>query len=166
MLPEVLRVAAEYNRRVPTGLLNQVVREAVDRRHPPPRKGKTLKIYYTSQVQVGPPTIQFWVNDPELLPLFLWAVPGETGSGRNSVSPVPAPVFLQKEGGEKSPILAFRDQCARLKRRFSLEEYLFWEEICCVRPYCSDHQLLYWRFSDSRGNRLAQNRWISVKRQW
>lgn len=67
VLPEVLRVAAEYNRRVPTGLLNRVVREAVDRRHPPSRKGKTLKIYYASQVQVGPPTIQFWVNDPELL---------------------------------------------------------------------------------------------------
>lgn len=67
VLPEVARVAAEYNRRVPTGLLNQAVREAVDRRHPPSRKGKTLKIYYASQIKVKPPTIQYWVNDPELV---------------------------------------------------------------------------------------------------
>jgi GTP-binding protein len=58
VFPEVIRVAAEYSRRVPTGRLNQALREAVDRRHPPSRKGKTLKIYYASQIQVKPPTIQ------------------------------------------------------------------------------------------------------------
>jgi len=67
VFPEVIRVAAEYSRRVPTGRLNQALREAVDRRHPPSRKGKTLKIYYASQIQVKPPTIQFWVNNPELV---------------------------------------------------------------------------------------------------
>jgi GTP-binding protein len=67
VLPEVIRVAAEYSRRVSTGRLNQAVRDAVDRRHPPSRKGKALKIYYATQVQVKPPTINFWVNDPELV---------------------------------------------------------------------------------------------------
>ena len=67
VLPEIMRVAAEYSRRIPTGLLNRAVREAVDRRQPPSRRGKPLKIYYASQVQVKPPTIQFWVNDPELV---------------------------------------------------------------------------------------------------
>lgn len=67
ILPEVRRVVKEYNRRVPTGLLNQVLREAVDNYHPPSRKGKQLKIYYATQVRTAPPTIHLWVNNPELV---------------------------------------------------------------------------------------------------
>ncbi len=67
ILPEVRRVVKEYNRRVPTGRLNQVLREAVDNYHPPSRKGKQLKIYYATQVKTAPPTIHLWVNNPELV---------------------------------------------------------------------------------------------------
>lgn len=67
ILQEVRRVVKEYNRRVPTGRLNQVLREAVDNYHPPSRKGKQLKIYYATQVKTAPPTIHLWVNNPELV---------------------------------------------------------------------------------------------------
>src|SRR5690554_4940548 len=67
ILPEIRRVAAEYNRRVPTGLLNQALREAVDTYHPPSRKGRQLRIYYAAQVKTKPPTIHFSVNNPELV---------------------------------------------------------------------------------------------------
>lgn len=42
--------------RVATGVLNEIVAEAVAMQQPPSDKGKRLKIYYTTQVAVKPPT--------------------------------------------------------------------------------------------------------------
>lgn len=45
--------------RVKTGLLNEVIEEAVQLREPPGVKGKRLKIYYTTQVGIKPPAFMF-----------------------------------------------------------------------------------------------------------
>ena len=67
VLPLALRVQEERLRRVPTGELNRIVREAVDKQAPPTKAGKRLKIYYVSQVRTDPPTFLFHVNDPNLV---------------------------------------------------------------------------------------------------
>ena len=53
--------------RIATGVLNEIVSEAVAMQQPPSDKGKRLKIYYTTQVAVKPPTFVVFVNDRELM---------------------------------------------------------------------------------------------------
>ena len=53
--------------RIATGVLNEIVFEAVAMQQPPSDKGKRLKIYYTTQVAVKPPTFVVFVNDKELM---------------------------------------------------------------------------------------------------
>ncbi len=53
--------------RIATGVLNEIVTEAVAMQQPPSDKGKRLKIYYVTQVAVKPPTFVIFVNDKELL---------------------------------------------------------------------------------------------------
>lgn len=60
-------VVDQSNLRIKTGILNEVITEAVQLREPPSRKGKRLKIYYASQVGIKPPTFVFFVNDPNLM---------------------------------------------------------------------------------------------------
>ena len=55
-----------FNRRIPTGELNRVLRDWVDRR-PFSRKGRDLKVYYATMAHVRPPTVTLFVNDPELV---------------------------------------------------------------------------------------------------
>lgn len=52
--------------RVATGVLNEIVAEAVALQQPPTDKGRRLKIYYVTQVSVKPPTFVIFVNDREL----------------------------------------------------------------------------------------------------
>ena len=60
-------VRENQNLRVATGVLNEIVTEAVALQQPPSDKGKRLKIYYTTQVAVKPPTFVNFVNDKELM---------------------------------------------------------------------------------------------------
>ena len=60
-------VRQNQNRRVATGVLNEIVSEAVAMQQPPSDKGKRLKIYYVTQVAVKPPTFVVFVNDKELM---------------------------------------------------------------------------------------------------
>lgn len=53
--------------RVATGVLNEIVTEAVAMQQPPTDKGKRLKIYYVTQVSVKPPTFVIFVNDKNLM---------------------------------------------------------------------------------------------------
>ncbi|MCL2620900.1 MAG: ribosome biogenesis GTPase Der [Defluviitaleaceae bacterium] len=53
--------------RVQTGVLNEVLIEAMARNQPPAVKGVALKIYYITQVSIKPPTFILFVNNPELL---------------------------------------------------------------------------------------------------
>ncbi|MDE7313687.1 MAG: ribosome biogenesis GTPase Der [Eubacterium sp.] len=53
--------------RVATGVLNEIMAEAVALQQPPYDKGKRLKLYYITQVSVKPPTFVIFVNDKELM---------------------------------------------------------------------------------------------------
>lgn len=53
--------------RVATGVLNEILMEAVAMQQPPSDKGRRLKIYYMTQVAVKPPTFVLFVNDKELM---------------------------------------------------------------------------------------------------
>lgn len=67
VLELVDEVYSRYTMRVSTGVLNDCVSDAVAVAAPPSEKGRMLKIYYTTQVSVKPPTFVLFVNDPELM---------------------------------------------------------------------------------------------------
>ena len=65
---ETIDIVIENNSmRVATGVLNEIVAEAVAMQQPPTDKGKRLKIYYITQVSVKPPTFVIFVNDKNLM---------------------------------------------------------------------------------------------------
>ena len=65
---ELLEYSIDQNsRRIKTGVLNEVIEEAVQLREPPSKKGNRLKIYYATQVGVKPPTFILFVNNPDLM---------------------------------------------------------------------------------------------------
>ena len=67
-LPVMIKDAAEANAmRISTSVLNQVVTDAVAMNQPPMEKGKRLKILYTTQVKVKPPTFVIFCNEPEIM---------------------------------------------------------------------------------------------------
>lgn len=67
-LPEMIKDAAEANAmRISTSVLNQVVTDAVAMNQPPMEKGKRLKILYTTQVKVKPPTFVIFCNEPKIM---------------------------------------------------------------------------------------------------
>lgn len=57
---------AENSKRISTGVLNDVINEAIAMVQPPSDKGKRLKIYYATQVGTKPPTFVLFVNNAEL----------------------------------------------------------------------------------------------------
>lgn len=65
---EMIETVIQYqNLRIATGVLNEIVTEAVAMQQPPSDKGKRLKIFYVTQVSVKPPTFVIFVNDKELM---------------------------------------------------------------------------------------------------
>jgi GTP-binding protein len=56
----------QANRRVSTGTLNRVLREAVEAHPPPLRENRAPKVYYATQVGTAPPTVVLFVNKPSL----------------------------------------------------------------------------------------------------
>lgn len=60
-------VIANCNMRVATGVLNEIIAEAVAMQQPPVDKGKSLRIYYVTQASVKPPTFVLFVNDKKLM---------------------------------------------------------------------------------------------------
>ncbi len=61
------QVIQNQNLRVATGVLNEIMAEAVALQQPPSDKGKRLKLYYITQVSVKPPTFVIFVNDKALM---------------------------------------------------------------------------------------------------
>lgn len=66
--PAVNEAVQAHRKRIPTALLNEVLRDAI-RWQPPParRNGSQAKLYYCNQVSTRPPTIVLFVNDPKLV---------------------------------------------------------------------------------------------------
>ncbi len=60
-------VEQNHSLRIQTGVLNEIMSEAVALQQPPTDKGKRLRLYYITQVSVKPPTFVIFVNDRELM---------------------------------------------------------------------------------------------------
>ncbi len=60
-------VIENHSLRIGTGVLNEIMAEAVALNQPPSDKGKRLRLYYITQVSVKPPTFVIFVNDKELM---------------------------------------------------------------------------------------------------
>ncbi len=58
---------AQNSMRISTGKLNGVVNEAITMNEPPVSSGRRLRIYYTTQVSIKPPTFVIFVNEPDLM---------------------------------------------------------------------------------------------------
>jgi GTP-binding protein len=59
-------VVENCNLRIQTGVLNEILAEAVAMKQPPSDKGKRLRLYYITQVSVKPPTFVIFINDKNL----------------------------------------------------------------------------------------------------
>jgi GTP-binding protein len=59
-------VYMEATKRVTTGMLNDMLNDAITRVQPPSDKGKRLKIYYMTQISANPPTFVIFCNSEEL----------------------------------------------------------------------------------------------------
>ncbi len=67
VLELVGEVYAQSIRRVPTGMLNDVLNEAVSMSEPPTQNGRRLKLFYATQVAIQPPTFVIFVNESTLV---------------------------------------------------------------------------------------------------
>ena len=66
LFEQIVLVHNQTNMRISTGMLNDVLGEAILRVQPPSDKGRVLKIYYMTQASVAPPTFVLFCNDAEL----------------------------------------------------------------------------------------------------
>ncbi|MEW6179431.1 MAG: ribosome biogenesis GTPase Der [Chloroflexota bacterium] len=66
VLPLALKVQEERLARLTTAQLNRILHNAQDAHHATSRSGKSLRIYYGTQVRSDPPTFLIYVNDPKL----------------------------------------------------------------------------------------------------
>lgn len=60
-------VISNHSMRIETGIVNEILAEAVAMQQPPSDKGKRLKLYYITQVSAKPPTFVIFVNDKKLM---------------------------------------------------------------------------------------------------
>lgn len=67
MLDDALSIVENLRERVPTAVLNDVLRRTIAEHPVPSVKGKQIKIRYATQIEVSPPTIIIFCNKPELL---------------------------------------------------------------------------------------------------
>lgn len=61
------KAAEQNNRRITTGVLNEIIAEATTMNPPPASHGKRLRIYYATQASINPPTFLLFCNEPRLI---------------------------------------------------------------------------------------------------
>ncbi len=66
VLPTALQVQEERVARIPTSALNEIIHQAQDEHHATSKTGRSLSIYYATQVRSDPPTFMLYCNDPKL----------------------------------------------------------------------------------------------------
>jgi GTPase len=67
IMPEVLHVYQERQKRLPTAAVNNIVQEAVSSHIRPKDKSRELKVFYATQAEINPPTFVFFTNDAKLV---------------------------------------------------------------------------------------------------
>ena len=76
VMPLALKVQEERLARLSTAQLNKILQEAQDAHHATSSSGKSLRIYYGTQVRSDPPTFLIYCNDPKLAHFYVCALPG------------------------------------------------------------------------------------------
>jgi GTPase len=90
-------------RRVTTGELNRVLRDALEATPPPLRQNRRPKIYYASQVSTNPPTIVLFTNGPELFDNTYQRYIIKTFRDQLGFSDVPIKLYLRRKNREDQP---------------------------------------------------------------
>ena len=67
IIDQVKYIDEEYNKKISTGLLNQVLEELMAKNPVPTRKGRSVKINYGTQIGQAPPRFVFFANNPDLV---------------------------------------------------------------------------------------------------
>ena len=67
VLDIITKVAEERQTRIPTSQINERLAELLARRQPPQAAGREVKLNYATQVEVAPPTIAVFGNNPDLV---------------------------------------------------------------------------------------------------
>lgn len=67
VLEVIDEVYEKASQRIATGILNEVIHDAIAMNEPPTKNGKKLKIYYITQVSTNPPSFVLFVNDPVIM---------------------------------------------------------------------------------------------------
>jgi len=67
IFPAVKEVYAQRQKRITTGSLNKFIEGCLQKYHPPLLKGRRLRIYYMTQIEVNPPKFVLFVNKPTLM---------------------------------------------------------------------------------------------------
>lgn len=67
IIDQVKYIDEEYNKKISTGLLNQVLEELMAKNPVPTRKGRAVKINYGTQIGQAPPRFVFFTNNPDLV---------------------------------------------------------------------------------------------------
>jgi GTP-binding protein len=67
VIPAALEVVDARYERIPTGLLNDMINQALAEHPPPSKAGRRIKVYYVTQAGVAPPHFVFSVNSPSLM---------------------------------------------------------------------------------------------------
>jgi GTPase len=69
IFPQLLKIQAEYFKKIPTPKINQCIQRAIEHKRPPAVGSRYLKLFYSTQIASGPPTFVVFVNDPTLIRL-------------------------------------------------------------------------------------------------
>ena len=88
------------NRRISTGVLNDVLGDAIRTTEPPSKKGRRLKIYYTTQDGVCPPTFIVFVNNSEIMHFSYKRFLENTIRKINDFSGTPIRLFIREKEEE------------------------------------------------------------------
>lgn len=65
ILDEIINIYNRYKQRIPTATLNEVLKYAIGRHHPPSYNGATVKIKFATQYEIKPPKIALITNRPD-----------------------------------------------------------------------------------------------------
>lgn len=90
-----------YNTRISTGVLNNILQDAIMFNQPPQDKGKRLKIYYMSQVATAPPKFMLSINDRDLMHFSYMRYLENQIRSNYSLVGVPFSFILKERGGDK-----------------------------------------------------------------
>jgi GTP-binding protein len=107
----------QASRRISTGELNRVVRQALEASAPPLRQNRRPKIYYASQVATNPPTIVLMTNGPELIDGTYQRYLIKTFRDQLGFSDVPIKLYLRRKNRGDNPKPAERAEAKARKTK-------------------------------------------------